>query len=440
MLVYCLLFTMQVVTIASMRPLSALRRLSPQSSALLIFIIIFLLAVNYLRSVPAPDPSSIFFDPAQAYEKRYSLHRIVEAEKFISEAQTERQGRASTDPTFCVGIATVQRDGARYFGTLMGSLLSGLCGLERSDMILMPFIANVDPQTHQAYHEPWLHNVADHVLTYENVPTEEKERLRSMQTPSGHKEKALFDYSYVLRACLDSNAPYILMLEDDVLAADGWFRRTKAALRSLEDEKVFDHSIYLRLFYNTRLHGWNSEFWPHYLFWSLIFELSMLGGLYLLCSSTSISLFFTPRTKFVTLCICTPACVALYFAAGRLTVQPFPLGVHRMDNFGCCSQAFVFPREQVPSLLDYLKKERTGLRDVLIERYADLNGLARWAQTPSVFQHIGSRSTKWRGPGSDVVDANGKLSTDRIWNYRFESWNADELQREREAGSGGCEP
>jgi hypothetical protein len=45
--------------------------------------------------------------------------------------------------------------------------------------------------------------------------------MRSQETPKGHEKKALFDYSYMLRKCLDSGTPYILMLEDDTIAADG---------------------------------------------------------------------------------------------------------------------------------------------------------------------------------------------------------------------------
>jgi hypothetical protein len=101
-----------------------------------------------------------------------------------------------------------------------------------------------------------------------------------------------------------------------------------------------------------------------------------------------------------------------------------------MNSYGCCSQALLFPREQVPPLLDYFKKERTGLRDVLIEMYADQKRLTRWALTPSVFQHIGSRSSKWKGNGSEVVDENGLIATERIWNYHFEAWDADKLRRE----------
>jgi hypothetical protein len=88
------------------------------------------------------------------------------------------------------------------------------------------------------------------------------------------------------------------------------------------------------------------------------------------------------------------------------------------------------PQYQVPSLLDYFNKKKNGLRDELIEMYADNNGLSRWALTPSVFQHIGSRSSKWQGNGTDDIGENGLIATERIWNFHFEAWDAGQLRNE----------
>jgi hypothetical protein len=394
---------------------------SQQLKLLVLFAIAFCAAVQYFRVVASPDPSSFFVDVKRAYERRYSTIRIEEAGDFITRSRsfTRHQAKASSNPSVCVGIATVQRDDAKYFDLLVGSLLEGLSNAERGDILLLPFIANIDPHTHYAF------------STYENVSKKDKARMRSQETPKGHEKKALFDYSYILRKCLDSGAPYILMLEDDTIAADGWYPRMKTALTEMESRPEHSSSIYLRLFYNTRLQGWNSEFWPHYLFWSVVFEVLLASVLWWLHrSNAAVARFLTPRTTLTILFICSPACVALYFAAGRLTVQPNPIGIHQMNSYGCCSQALLFPREQVPPLLDYFKKERTGLRDVLIEMYADQKRLTRWALTPSVFQHIGSRISKWKGNGSEVVDENGLIATERIWNYHFEAWDADKLRRE----------
>jgi hypothetical protein len=222
------------------------------------------------------------------------------------------------------------------------------------------------------------------------------------------------------------------MLEDDVVvAADGWYRRTKVALADMEGRSEYTDSIYLRLFYNTRIQGWNSEFWQHYLFWSVIFEILLLGVLWFFHrNNIAVAKFLTPRTTFTVLFVCSPACVALYFAAGRLTVHPNPTGIHHMNGYHCCSQALLLPQYQVPSLLDYFNKKKNGLRDELIEMYADDNGLSRWALTSSVFQHNGSRSSKWQGNGTDDIGENGLIATERIWNFHFEAWDAGQLRNE----------
>jgi hypothetical protein len=73
--------------------------------------------------------------------------------------------------------------------------------------------------------------------------------------------------------------------------------------------------------------------------------------------------------------------------------------MYQMNSYGCCSQALLFRRYQVPLLLDFFKRKGEGPRDSLIEDYADELGLSRWALAPSVFQHIGPRRTKWECPG-----------------------------------------
>lgn len=408
---------------------------SSQIRSFIGFAVVFCATLQYFHIVSAPDPSSFFFDVERGYQRRYSSIRIKEAELFIErtrETASGKRSKASSSPSICVGVATVQRDDAKYFDLLVGSLLDGLSETERSDVLLLPFIANIDPHVHYAFNQTWLSDLSDEVLTYANVSAKDRARMRSSESPKGHKKKALFDYAYMLQSCYNSSAPYILMLEDDVIAADGWYPRTKAALADLEKQPRYADSIYLRLFYNTRLQGWNSELWAQYLFWSVVFEVLLFGALWTLHhTSATMAKFLTPITTFTILLVCSPACVALYFAAGRLTVHPNPLGIHQMNSYGCCSQAMLFPHAQVPPLLEYFERRKTGLRDVLIETYANRNGLTRWALTPSIFQHIGSRSSKWRGVGSDVIDAHGLIATERIWNYHFEDWDAERLRSER---------
>ncbi|WPG99527.1 Hypothetical protein R9X50_00234200 [Acrodontium crateriforme] len=419
-----------------MRPLRYLS--STHGSALVIFIVLYLAAIRYFSIVAAPDPSSAFASLERIYERRYSLIRAAQANEYIARAEQEPQRKASSDPTICVGISTVQRPKARYFKTMMGSLLDGLSDRERSDLFIMPFIGNVDPREHLAFNETWLPNVADKIVTYddEHVSDADRARLRHMTSgQQGHKEKALFDYKSVLRGCLkNTHAPYVLIVEDDTLAIDGWYSHTMAALRELEANRDYKTALYLRLFYNTGLQGWNSEFWPYYLFYSIIFELVFLGILISIRSMTSnpVSRFLAGRgTMAFLLCICAPACVGLFFAAGRMTVHPNPHGIHQMNHHACCSQALLFPRERVLPLLDHYTKSGIGFRDTLMEKYADDNGLSRWALTPSVFQHVGAQSSKWSGQGPKQMGRNGRTTSQNNWNFQFERWDATKLLMER---------
>ena len=407
---------------------------SSQLKAFLVFAAVYCIAVQYFRVVSAPDPSSLFFKIRIGYERRYTSVRINEATEFIAKSQSSNlELKASTDPSICLAIPTVQRNGIMYFDLLVGSLLDGLSNEEQTDIIVLPFIANIDPHAHHAYNQTWLHTLTDTVFTYENVSLIDKARMRSQESPDGHKNKALFDYSYMLRRCLETNAPYISMLEDDVIAADGWYRRTKAAVQEMENMAEYRSSLYLRLFYNTRIQGWNSESWPLYLFCSVAFEILLVSFLRLVRRvNKAASRFLTLRTSLFILLVCSPACIGLYFAAGRLTVHLNPTGIHQMNGYGCCSQALLFPRSQVTPLLRYFRKRRTGPRDELIEEYADRNRLTRWALTPSVFQHIGSRSTKWRGNGSEEIgEHDGLTGPERIWNFHFEGWDSERLSVER---------
>lgn len=98
-----------------------------------------------------------------------------------------------------------------------------------------------------------------------------------------------------------------------------------------------------------------------------------------------------------------------------------------MNNFGCCSQGLVFPRERVPDLIKWYKEKKIGYVDMLTEEYADRFGYSRWAVSPSVLQHIGGKTSK---EGTDGVGNGGlgRSQAETIWNFEFERYRADELR------------
>lgn len=126
--------------------------------------------------------------------------------------------------------------------------------------------------------------------------------------------------------------------------------------------------------------------------------------------------------------ICLPLLIALFFAAGKVTVSPLPTGVNEMSKYGCCSQGVVFPREKAMALVQWFEMKKIGFVDVLTEEYADQNSELRWALTPSVIQHIGRKSSKL-----DDFGTNSKYQmsvAEKIWNFAFEQNSAADLKME----------
>ncbi|RAH56665.1 integral membrane protein [Aspergillus piperis CBS 112811] len=430
-----------------LRPCSLIFLNTHTCHLLLIFIFLYGLAINLARLTCWRDPTSAFFAEEQAYKPAYSTLRTEQANELIQQANSNTlpqhfQTKASAHPTMCVGIASVARKGARYLQGAVGSILEGLTATEREDMYLIIFIAHSDPAEHPAYTEPWLRALADKVLVYD-PDVVDIEHIRSLETPEAKKfarEKGLFDYTYLLKECGKQNTSYTVMLEDDVVALDGWYHRTKQALNVAErkaEEEGVEQWLYLRLFYTEIFLGWNSEEWPIYLFFSLL-------AVSVIVATTTATRYCCPSTarnlsnEIITILslVVTPLLIALFFAAGRHTMLPIPEGVHAMPKFGCCSQGFVFPQARIGDLVCWYESNQAGYVDMLTESYADQNGEVRWALTPSVLQHVGSRSSKTNALGKHRERL---TMAERIWNFGFEENDPGELRLEhrlRDEGRG----
>ncbi|KAJ5092063.1 hypothetical protein NUU61_006933 [Penicillium alfredii] len=418
------------------------------------FLLFYALLVLYTRTQSSRDPGSAFFRPWTAYDASYSAVRLDEADRYIDSVNNNngtapKPAKASPQPGLCVGIASIARNGIRYFRSTVGTVLEGLSEAERADIHLVLFIAHTDPAQHPAYNETWLHEVADRVLLYEpdkvNV-----DYIRSLETDAARvsgREKALFDYTYLLQACEATNAPYVVMLEDDVVAQDGWYHRTRQALASAEEQtKKIGASkwLYLRLFYTEEFLGWNAQDWPIYLAYSILAAAFVACvGLGLRQHRPQLHAHLPNETILLLTGVCTPLMIGLFFAAGRVTMLPIPTGVHQMPRFGCCSQAFVFPRARVPDLVELYRARHLGYVDVITEEYANANNEIRWAVTPSIMQHAGRRSSKamnddpaggLRHKSKSEISEVGKL-----WNFGFELNDAAALRAEHSVvlGQGG---
>nr|OQO21067.1 hypothetical protein B0A51_14906 [Rachicladosporium sp. CCFEE 5018] len=390
----------------------------------------------HVRHASARDPGSWFFNPELGYAQRYSATRQRQAERYIAAAADVPPFHRDRDAArLCVGVPSIARDGPRYLRTTIGSLLSGLTQDERDGIHLIVFIPHTDPAVHPAYHEAWLTNLANDVLLY-NLTKAELAHVAELERDHGlHREKGLFDYTYLLKACYATNTPYIAMIEDDVVALDGWYHRTVNGLHQAETKsalrKTSQDFLYLRLFYTEEFFGWNGEDWPIHTFWSL----ATIAGLALTIhwarsTSPAAKRVLTPYLTIILCFILVPWSVLLVFAAGRLTVSPLATGVNEMNNFGCCAQGLVFPRHKAHDLIQWFEKSHLGFADSLTEQYANDHGEQRWALTPSVLQHIGAKSSK--ADDSGPAAKHKKSAAETIWNFAFELNDAKVLRLEHE--------
>ena len=322
----------------------------------------------------------------------------------------------------CVGIATIGREGEQYVRSTIGSLLDGLTSLERSDIFLAVLIAHTALHVHPIYNEQWLANAVDKVLLYD-VNQQQMTDLISWEKEKDYRKKAIFDYTYVLQRCHDSGAQWIAMIEDDTLAVKGWYSDAIKALERADamhtaaDDKDW---LYMRLFFTEEFLGWNSEEWPRYLAGS-VGVLGMATLVLLLVRQFALDRIITDTAIAVICLIWIPACILLYFLAGRLSVQPLSPGVYQMPKFGCCAQGLVYSNRMVPKVVARLSQVKEGFVDEIVEAWANEANLVRWVVIPSLLQHIGGHSSKGDDFGSK--SKYDRSVAEKIWNFGFEMYH-----------------
>jgi GR25 family glycosyltransferase involved in LPS biosynthesis len=316
--------------------------------------------------------------------------------------------------------------------TAVGSLLEGLTPEERSEIDFKVFIPHSDPTVHPSYTEDWLPSLVDDIVVY-NVDDRQMEQIRVWEAEAGlFREKGLYDYSYLLKACYKQGTPYIAMFEDDVVAVDGWYHRTQAALEQAEALAALKSAspdfLYLRLFHTEEFLGWNSEEWKTYVVYSALFvALPVVALTAIRRMGPHGKRIASDRVIFASVPI-SIALVVILFSLGRVTVRPPPDGVIEMPRYGCCSQGFVFPREKAMTLVRWFEEKHVGFVDVLTEEYADQHNELRFAIVPSVIQHVGRKSSKIDDYGPD--SKHGLSVAEKIWNFRFEKYQPEKLRSE----------
>ncbi|CEI66030.1 hypothetical protein FVEN_g4559 [Fusarium venenatum] len=372
------------------------------------------------------DPGSVFFDKTRAYEASYSTIRTAEAEQTIGSLSAEgspySKNVLSRNKTLCLALNSVARQ-TQYLPITIGSILHGLSEQERQDIDISVLIAETDPTRHPNWHELWLKRAVDQVYTYNNDTTS-IEYLSELEKTQNYREKGVFDYTLALERCYDTGASYVAVFEDDILLARGWFMRTLQGLADIASIDSEQHWLFMRLFNQERSIGWasheiggNNEFW-------IIFGI----GLGILAPAVfarrrwrATQKYLDREILFVVVFILAPGIVILVYQSGKASLFPPSPGVFN-EPFGCCSQAMIFPRRQVPLMISELQKRQRGQVDLILDDIAIGNKLDRYALYPVQAQHIGIDSA--RKTTKDEAQA--------IWSMAFEDLDSKSLKTEHE--------
>ncbi|CAJ2503351.1 Uu.00g107450.m01.CDS01 [Anthostomella pinea] len=408
------------------------------------FLLCYALAAAYLSSTCYRDPSSVFFRPEHARVLSYSSFRIAEATEFGDRAALHPPPKStnSTGPDFCIGVASVSRHGFSYLKETLGSVLQGLDRLERRRIHLVVFLAHANQSQHEDHRQPWLVNMADNLPAYPSNP-ETRRLVQQLEADSSYEAHALkqkMDYVVLLTECAKVNPKYTMTLEDDVVAVDGWYHRALGALQ-VATRKTHDLGrdsfLYLRLFYDGRLLGWNAEEWPIYVVYSMAVLLAEVVITAALRWRFTVLRQYLTRAVLLILCgVCTPMLIGLFFAAGRSCMLPRPSGIDLMSRYGCCAQGLVFPQDQVVNhLLPMYRNSQDSHAavDTFLENWADSRDELRWAVTPVLIQHVGGKSS--HGAGDQQT---GRLTDDMPFDYSFEMNDPVALAEEHRAWIAGA--
>ncbi|KAL4737065.1 hypothetical protein BDV11DRAFT_192638 [Aspergillus similis] len=396
-------------------------------------LLLWLLLYSYCGTKFWRDPHSAFFQEDHVYELDYSLYREREAWHFISrhnaaiEPPDYARSALNRTPSVCVAMVTVHRELDTYFEASVGSLLEGLTESERRALYFSVLFADTDPAVHPSWGQKWVNRLVDEAGSY-NVSTEQLEHLRMLERQRNFYEKGVFDYLYALRTCQNVNASYTIIFEDDIILATGWFAKTLKSLAEINRVELDQAQartrpwLYLRLFYTETALGW-SDADAAYRNMPLIFTLltaSTFCFLLLLRRSPRFQLLHLDILSILVISLlCVPAFTALVYMVGKYSLIPLR-GVVQMNKSGCCTQGLLYPAQQVDGLVAFLEARGHGQTDSMIEEYADLNGLNRYAVAPPLLQHVGLKSSR------DNLDIN----TQSTWAFWFETNEPGLLRKE----------
>lgn len=308
-------------------------------------------------------------------------------------------------------------------------------------MSINVLFTTANPKRHPTFNAPWLPKLGDSVWHYsseENFSPDIPQLAVEFENEGHFRSKSNVDYSLALKRCLHvSNAPYVLVMEDDAILAESWLPRTLLNLHKNEEEHLANSDqdwLFLRLFAVEKYTGWvsdriggNNEFLI-----AAMIDAVLLILRHFFCRRFHKVEVNGPRMIFITI-VAIPSFVVLFFHIGKFNLFCPTPGL-RPQMLGYCSQALVFNRRQILPLLSHvIQLGESTAYDLATLGHANRESLQLWANYPMIAQHIGMKTATF----TTESDAQA------IWSMAYEDFSAEELAqahrtlREQLYGLGG---
>jgi hypothetical protein len=242
-------------------------------------------------------------------------------------------------------------------------------------------------------------NLVDKPVSAQSLVSDSQfKHLAKLEAERSFVEKTGLDYSYALQDCYySSSSPFIALFEGDILVADGWLARAILGLKTIVKHFVQTKEPWLdmRLFNPEQNIGWasssilgNNELFIAAGISAIVVIIVILFRLY-----TSYPTLSNSALCFICL-VSIPSVVILFYQTGKSSLfHPRP-GV-TVEGWGCCTQAFILSRDQVPGMIaEFRNKAGTLPADSIVHQYTLNHSLKRYVMNPVQVQHMGKKIMK----------------------------------------------
>jgi len=249
--------------------------------------------------------------------------------------------------------------------------------------------------------------------------------LQELETSRRFTEKANHDFSLALEDCYHrSTSPYIALFEGDVLLANGWFARVRMGLEDIQKKMKGKPWLDMRLFNEERSIRWASEHPLGNKVPIIILVTSTVIFAILSMIRRKVAASYLTYKSICAVCfVSVPVFVILFYRAGKASLLPPRPGVSVQD-WGCCSQGLVFPREIVPNITTYLRiHAKETAPDIQFLYYGRQEKLPRFVLNPIQVQHMGF---------SSIINPN-RHTKDLLWSVAFENLRPKRLEADHKA-------